>query len=252
MLRSDLSQRGRAKGAYTMRFTFTFSHLAFCLSMEPLTEDDPMVKLAGHCGATSLVEMMLKGEPVTLINFFGRALGDFRTSTLATYLTNNTVLTHVWLNDNDIGGPGMLYLARALEGNQTIVELRLADNPRILDDSGELLYQALSKNRSLRYIDLLGTRIQKRRGHLQRLAQRNQLAYEAIKPARRASLYLIAVCQQSDWEGMGDLKIIPKNVVILIARAVYATRWDTCWAPGYIEEAGNASRDAEAKKCLLQ
>ena len=48
---------------------------------------------------------------------------------------------------------------------------------------------------------------------------------------RRAAFLLIGIRRSTDFEGMGDFAVFPKDIVRLIAQTVYATRRDPIWIP---------------------
>lgn len=78
---------------------------------------------------------------------------------LSTGLYNNTALTKLYLNDNDIGDRGVHALARVLStNNHTLTELYLARND-ISEQGAQYIAEMLSTNRSLVTLSLFGNRI---------------------------------------------------------------------------------------------
>ena len=63
---------------------------------------------------------------------------------------------------------------------------------------------------------------------IQDILSRNKTAVpDAV---RRSALFLIGICRSTNFKGMGEFAILPKEVVRLIAMAVWATRRSPKWS----------------------
>ena len=160
-------------------------------------------------------------------------LGDREAVVFADVLRHNTGLKELDLIENEIGVSGLVELARALRVNRSLQKLWFGPH------SGK----ELEKNAEDAFVDMLGMNIcitglrldpdlqgEEVVGNLsfKPLLRRNRDLLPAA--VRRAALLLIGVCRPStNYEGMGVFAIVPKDVVKLIAKEVWATRSDPIW-----------------------
>ena len=161
------------------------------------------------------------------------SLGDREAVIVADVLRHNTGLKELDLSSNSIGVSGQVALAKALRVNRSLQKLWFGsyDKEELDEDVKDAFVDMLCLNVCItdlgRDPDEIGYEIESNPS-LEPLLRRNR---ERIPAAvRRAALLLIGVCRFStNYEGMGDFAIVPKDVVKLIAMEVWATRTDPIW-----------------------
>jgi hypothetical protein len=134
----------------------------------------------------------------------------------------------VWLSFNNIGPRGAKAIADALKHNKMVWSLALLKNP-IGDVGTDFFIDALSHNVCLTELHVsFDHRHSESRATIKYLTgTRNKVLIPAA--VRRASLCLIAARRVTPIEDAGILSIFPKEIVRLIAMAVWATRKDPKW-----------------------
>ena len=160
-------------------------------------------------------------------------LGDREAFVFADVLRHNTGLKELDLVENEIGVSGLVEMARALRVNRSLQNFWFGPNSDKEKDVEDAFVDTLCMNVCLTHVGLdrrLGGEEVEVIGNpsLEPVLRRNR---ERIPAAvRRAALLLIGVCRFStNYEGMGDFAIVPKDVVKLIAMEVWATRTDPIW-----------------------
>ena len=159
-----------------------------------------------------------------------------------------TCITHVGLRNGGIMPEGFKALAKALKTNRCLTVLRLDDNV-INNDCVEALIDAIvNHNVSLKEIhifataNILGEINPSSKARIRYLTEtRNAFLIPAA--ARRASLHLIAVRRNANFEDMGYLALIDKNIVKMIAAMVWATRDDPKWIEALSDVERTGMRD---------
>ena len=132
----------------------------------------------------------------------------------------------VHLYSCNIGPRGVKAIAESLKHNQTVEEMYLFDN-QIGDEGAEALIDALRYNLYLHWIYVVNNDIApKLQATIKYLTEtRNKILIPAA--VRRASLYLIAARRNTT--SAGNLAIFPKEIVNMIAMAVWETRKEPIW-----------------------
>ena len=170
------------------------------------------------------VEDVMRGE-LTMLNLSSCHFGDNGAGIVAAFLKT---VREVCLSYCSIGLRGFKAVAKALKHNRTVEYLDFADN-QIRSNSGRTLIDALACNVCIVDIALFSIKLApKSRMTVKYLTQtRNALLVPAA--VRRASLYLIAIRCTTNYDGMGTIGIVPKEVLKMIAMKVWATRRDPIW-----------------------
>ena len=125
--------------------------------------------------------------------------------------------------------PVFFIFAEALKESRTleILTLQLSDMERhpysFGADEEAAFIDALSHNVTLTELIINGGR----NATIGNLLLRNKNLIPAV--VRRAALFLIGIRRSTNDEGMGDFAVFPKDVVRLLAQAVWATRRDPVW-----------------------
>lgn len=187
--------------------------------------DHPLVLLLRKHGKDEQAEDVMKGQ-LTELSFYRCYIGDTGAEIVADFLKHDETVTEVCLWDCNIRLHGVEAIAATLERNETVKSLDLRSN-KIGDDGARALINAFAENVCITQLFALYNGIDSRLlMHVKYLTEtRNQILIPAA--ARRASLCLIAARQTAT--RAGDLAIFPKEIVMLIALQVYATRRDTSW-----------------------
>ena len=176
----------------------------------------------GDEGVTALVDGLKNNASLRTLNLVRCGISDDGAVALASLLENGSPLETLYLFGNDIKETGMRALVNALERNHNVHTLSLACNPGLGRERVENdLLRALERNVSL--IHLYGGKSSK----IAALLTRNQ--WEIPAAVRSAALLLIGIRRSTDFDGMGDFAVFPKDIVKLIAQAVWATRRDPIW-----------------------
>jgi hypothetical protein len=172
-------------------------------------------------------EKLMCGELKSLY-LWNCGIGDDEAVKVAAFIKVDESMEQVHLNGN-IESRGAKAIADALKHNKTLCYLNLVGN-QIGDQGAEAFIDALSHNVCITKLfvfvgvnigpDLLAT--------IEYLTEtRNDVLIPAA--ARRASLYLIATRRATPITDAGHFAIFPKEIVRLIAMAVWATRKDPKW-----------------------
>ena len=173
-------------------------------------------------GVVALVDGLKSNESLRALNVSYSGIFDDGAIALASLLEHGSHLVELDLNENEIGEAGLMALAKALNHNQNLQDLYVYFDS---GGDGEGIENAFvdvfqSNVALLKLRDIRSSRIDT-------LLLRNK---ELIPAAvRRAALLLIGIRRSTDFEGMGDFAVFPKDIVRLIAQTVYATRRDPLW-----------------------
>ena len=194
-------------------------------------------------------------------------------------LKTNATLHLLDLNGNQIGDEGAIALAEGLQSNSTLETLKISWHNQIGDSGATALGAALTKNTTLTELDLRDLQIgrdgmmslieavrqhnvQLKSLHVQgnwhgaeqlvdNLMRRNKVL---VRFVRKAIRFLIGVRQGSSINGMGDIGRVPKEVVLIIAKHVWATRGDPKWLEALRPPSNPTPQDAddrEGKHCVM-
>ena len=160
------------------------------------------------------------------------AMSDREAVAFADALKHNTGLKVLELTENEIWVVGLVALAKALRFNRSLQKLRFNfDHQKLVKDIEVAFFDMLCLNVCLTSL-CFNPKLYGDEGvgnpSLEPLLRRNrELIPDAV---RRAALLLVGVCRSStNYEGMGDFAIVPRDVVKLIAKEVWATRTDPIW-----------------------
>ena len=187
-----------------------------------LTRLDLSMNALGNEGAIALTDGLKNNNTLRKLLLFECGISVDGAEAIADLLQYNLGLTHLNLSHNELGEDGILALANSLKHNTSLKKLDV-DNICLLNGEDPFI-DALEHNVSLLKLSRFPTR---ERDTIDALLLRNK---EEIPAAvRRAALFIIGVCQSTNFDGMGDFAIFPKDVVSLIAQAVWATRKDPIW-----------------------
>ena len=107
-------------------------------------------------GIYSLVQtLMSNNQTLRKLGLNSIGLTDVGAEDLGAMLQKNQTLTHLYLQGNDIGDRGILYLSGALaKFNTTLEQLEMAENKNISDASVDKLVEMIKCNRSLKVFDI--------------------------------------------------------------------------------------------------
>jgi hypothetical protein len=178
-------------------------------------------------GKVKDAEKLMQGE-LEVLNLWNCGICDDGAVKVAAFIKFDDTLETVWLDCNSIGPRGAKAIAEAVKCNKKVWYLILTFNP-IGDDGADALIDALSHNVCLTELYVTDNNISpKSMATIEYLTQtRNRVLIPAA--VRRASLYLIAARRSTPVADAGILAIFPKEIVRMIAMAVYATRKDPAW-----------------------
>ena len=142
---------------------------------------------------------------------------------LSSLLAHGSPLELLSLLDDRIQEAGLMALAKALAHNQKLQRLDLFGNPggkkKQVEDA---FIDTLQSN-----VTLVAIKGLIKSSEIENLLLRNKEQIPAV--VRCAALLLIGIRQLTNFEGMGDFGVFPKDIVRLIAQRVYATRRDPVW-----------------------
>ena len=173
-------------------------------------------------------EKLMRGE-LEWLNLGYCQLGDDGAVKVAAFIKVNDTVEKVWLSNNSIGPRGAKAIADALKHSKKVWYLSLGGN-QIGDEGGDAFIDALSHNVSITALYVNGNNIApESMATIEYLTQTRNHVLIPAAAARRASLYLIAARCATPIADAGDFAIFPKEIVRLIAMAVYATRKDPKW-----------------------
>lgn len=163
-----------------------------------LLSDHPFVQLVRSMHSQfPYVEALIAGDAIDGLYFYHVGLGDAGARLLADYIRIcSSTMQSLSLMSNQIGVVGGLALARAIHGNMWILSCDTDDNRKMGDENHLAINAAVNRN--------------------------NELPDLARDACRHASLFWLA---SKDIDGM----FVPKDIVKLIAKEVYATRAENCW-----------------------
>jgi hypothetical protein len=172
-------------------------------------------------------EALLRGE-LKELNLGYCEIGDDGAVTVAAFIKVDDTVERVHLSRSNIGPRGAKAIADALKHNRTLRGLGLSNN-QIGDQGADAFINALSHNVCITELYVYGNNIApESRATIRYLTwTRNRVLIPAA--ARRASLYLISARRAMPFADSGNLAIFPKEIVKVIAMAVWATRKDPKW-----------------------
>ena len=221
-------KRGRAYPTNTVSATMSFAEvvLRLCDSDATLTTLDLNRQKIGDEGARELAERLKKSTTLTTLHLYGNQIGAEGAKELAEALKMNSTLTTLNLSHNQIGDEGAKELAEALKRNTALATLNLNGNGIGAEGAKELA-EALKFNISLTTMDLsdngiVGARCEE----LSILLERNKAIVRAV---RSAVCFVIGIRRGNNCKGMGDFGRFPRDVVLMIAKRLWATRGDVKW-----------------------
>ena len=176
----------------------------------------------GDEGVVALIEGLKSNTTVFKLGMGTCAISDDGAVALASLLRNGSRLRFLRLSTNLIKAAGMVVLANALEKNQNLQMLNVLKNPGVKGiGAAEAFIDALQSNATLTHLQGIESL------EIDTLLLRNREEIPAV--ARRAALFLIVIRRSTDFEGMGNFAVLPKDVVKLLAQTVWATRRDPLW-----------------------
>ena len=177
----------------------------------------------GDEGVVALVDGLRGNESLRALGLSACEISDQGAIALASLMEHGSHLEALFLQGNEIGEAGVKALANALKHNQSLQYLQIAYV--FVSRRAELFESSFIK--ALRNNVTLLTLVGIKSPTIKSLLFRNK---ELIPAAvRQAALFLIGIRRSTDFEGMGDVAVFPKDIVRLIAQTVYATRRDPIW-----------------------
>ena len=176
----------------------------------------------GDEGVVALLDGLKSNESLRTLGIGDCNISDEGAIALASLLEHGSHLKDLFLQGNGIGEAGLMAVANALKRNQSLQYLAVFRNPGLGGEGIESAFIDVFQN-NVTLLSLAGIRSPE----IEALLLRNK---ELIPTAvRRAALLLIGIRQSTEIEGMGDFAVFPKDIVRLIAQAVWATRRDPIW-----------------------
>jgi hypothetical protein len=211
----------------------------------PLLLERDLVTLLRKHGKEEDAEKLIRGE-LRELDLSGCRLGDDGAVKVAAFLQVDDTVGVVYLYNNNFGPRGAKAFADALKHNKSLRYLSLNYNP-IGDVGADAFIDALSRNVCITklyvYNNNIGPELMATIHYLTQT--RNAILIPAA--TRRASLYLIAARRATPISDAGDFAIFPKEIVRLIAMAVWATRKDPKWI-----EAVSSDEHMESQKRFVE
>jgi hypothetical protein len=191
-----------------------------------LLERDLFALLTKH-GLEEDAEKLMRGE-LRELNLSGYEFGDDGAVKVAAFIKVNDTVEELYLGNNNIGPLGAKALADAVKHNKKVWYLSLRHN-QIEQEGADFFINALSHNVCLTELYVGGNNIaHQSEATIEYLTEtRNAILIPAA--VRRASLYLIAARRATPIADAGALAVFPKEIVKMIAMAVWATRKDPKW-----------------------
>ena len=196
----------------------------------------------GEVGAEEQADAVLRGQLTRLeLNYFD--VSDSEAEVVAEFLKHDENVKRMCLDFRRIGAQGVKVIAEALRHNKSVERLRLRGTQRG-SDGGKALIDAFNHNVSIKKIYL------EKRNDISAESQamlyyltgvRNRLLIPAA--VSRAALFLIA--SRRTIANSGDLAIFPKEIVKMIAIAVWETRRDSRWIQAVSNDANEESKKRE-------
>ena len=177
----------------------------------------------GDEGVFALVDGLRSNESLRKLNLSYCRISNEGAVALASLLSHDSHLVELDVSNNHIGEAGWIALANVLKQNQNLQHLSISGSFGFGKANFESAFiPVFQSNVTLLRLDGIESS-----SKIEALLLRNK---EQIPTAvRRAALLLIGVRQSTDFEGMGDFAVFPKDIVRLIAQTVYATRRDPLW-----------------------
>jgi hypothetical protein len=210
----------------------------------PLLLERDLVMLMTERGKEEDAEKLMRGE-LEVLDLGWCAIGDDGAVKVAAFLKGNGTVEMVGLSFNNIGPHGAKAIADALKCNKRLRILNLTYN-QFGDQGADVLINALSHNVCLFGLYVNNNVPAESMATIEYLTQtRNRVLIPAA--VRRASLYLIAARRATPIADAGDFAIFPKEIVRLIAMAVWATRKDPEWI-----EAVSSDEHMESQKRFVE
>jgi hypothetical protein len=201
-------------------------------------------------------EKLMRGELKGL--YLGYCeVGDDGAVKVAAFIEVDDILEGLYLDVNKIGPRGAKAIADALKCNKKVRYLGLINN-QIGDQGADAFIDALSHNVRITWMSITGNNIAPESEATIKYLTETRNAVLIPAAARRASLYLIAARRVTPVADAGTLAIFPKEIVRLIAMAVWATRKDPKWidatkpAKVHVESVAPTDQSERTGKCSVQ
>ena len=195
-----------------------------------------MAALLREHGKDEQAELALRGE-LSVLNLTNCDIGDSGGHVVAAFLEHNKSTFQALLGVCSIGLHGIKILVEALKSNETLEMMYLVGN-EVGDEGGDALIDALSFNVCITEVCHIGyvyNMDMQRREIVDYLTKtRNKCLIPAA--VRRVSLFLIGIRCSSPGLGMGDLAILPSEIVKMITMEVWASRRDPKWIQALSDE----------------
>jgi hypothetical protein len=193
----------------------------------PLLLERDLVALLTKHSKEEQAEKLIRGE-LRLLDVSYCEIGDDGAVIVAAFIKVDDTVEEVHLWSNDIGPRGAKFIANALKHKVRLRSVNLCEN-EIGDEGAEFFIYALNRNVCLIEFDVTYNNIAPESwATIEYLTQtRNRVLIPAA--VRRASLYLIAARRATPIADAGMLSIFPKEIVKMIAIALWATRKDPKW-----------------------
>ena len=207
----------------------------------------------GTEGACALGQLLKETAHLKELHICASEIQDDGLIGLSEGLQQNSSLRLLRLySDNSIGSDGFAALANAMKHHTGLQSLDITKLAMHESDFASFI-DALKTNRTLEdliigseeiatsfpyIVDLLQHNVSlltygdpsfdhPNPQEIERLLLRNKILIPAA--ARRTALFLIGIRRSTNYEGMGDFNVFPKDIVRLIAQTVWATRKDPIW-----------------------
>ena len=198
----------------------------FFHSSSLLLERDLATLLTKH-GKVEDAEKLMRDE-LKVLDLGCCEIGDDGAVIGSAFLKGDDTVEELYLYWNEIGPRGAKAFADAVKHNKMVRILDLTDNE--IDGQGaEALVDALRHNVSITGLLVFGNNIAPE--SIATIKYLSETRNTVLIPAAvlRASLYLIAARRATSIADAGDLAVFPKEIVRMIAVAVWATRKDPKW-----------------------
>ena len=176
----------------------------------------------GDEAVVALVDGIRGNESLRGLNLSYCGISDDGAIALASLLQHGSHLETLGLYGNEIEEAGLIALAIALKHNRKLQYLDFSLNPGCHGEGIENAFIPVFQS-NVTLLKLAGIRSPK----IEALLLRNKELVPAA--VRRAALLLIGIRRSTDFEGMGDFAVFPKDIVRSIAQTVWATRRDPIW-----------------------
>lgn len=168
---------------------------------------------------------------ITSLDLHDKRIGLNRVTSIADALRHNTTLTFLDLGHNSFGPEGAKVVADALRYNKTLTSLRIDEN-YIGDDGAASFAGMLRHNKTLTNLRIGSNRIHNN-SILQDAISENGTLLE-VEGVPGVEQYLernraYRRCREAIWAFLLGNKHMYRDVRIMIARAIWATRDDPKW-----------------------